>query len=92
MLPLKEYFIIYTVAKGKVIVTDVNKYHKSLFGIYVTHILIVKISYGCFSLIVSIPPLGLRHINFLGDYTFDFMKRTALDSLRPLKTKGEYNF
>jgi len=39
-----------------------------------------------------ISPLGWRHINFLGDYTFDFTKRTTLDSLRPLKTKGGYDF
>lgn len=39
-----------------------------------------------------ISPLGWRHINFLGDYTFDFSKRTTLDSLRPLKIKGSYDF
>ncbi len=39
-----------------------------------------------------ISPLGWRHINFLGDYTFDFTRKTTLDSLRPLKTKGGYDF
>ncbi|MBU0580163.1 MAG: Tn3 family transposase [Candidatus Margulisbacteria bacterium] len=39
-----------------------------------------------------ISPLGWAHINFLGEYTFDFTQKTTLDSLRPLKTKGSYDF
>lgn len=39
-----------------------------------------------------ISPLGWRHINFLGEYTFDLTQKTTLDSLRPLKIKGSYDF
>jgi len=42
-------------------------------------------------LLKHISPLGWRHINLLGEYTFDFTKKTTLDSLRPLQTKGFYD-
>ena len=39
-----------------------------------------------------ISPLGWRHINFLGEYTFDLTQKTTLNSLRPLKIKDSYDF
>jgi hypothetical protein len=36
-------------------------------------------------LLSHISPLGWEHINFLGEYKFNFRQNTSLDSLRPLK-------
>ncbi|MEF3304150.1 Tn3 family transposase [Paenibacillus sp. GYB003] len=36
-------------------------------------------------LLNHISPLGWEHINFLGEYKFNFRQNTSLDSLRPLK-------
>jgi len=48
MLPLKEYSIFYYCHNNPTFCDSSKKYHKSQLGIYVTHILIVKIPYGCF--------------------------------------------
>lgn len=36
-------------------------------------------------LLNHISPLGWEHINFLGEYNFNFKQNTSLNSLRPLK-------
>jgi TnpA family transposase len=43
-------------------------------------------------LYTHISPLGWQHINFFGEYTFDFSKKTTLNSLRPLQIKEDYDF
>lgn len=36
-------------------------------------------------LLQHISPLGWEHINFLGEYKFNFKQSTTLESLRPLR-------
>ncbi len=38
-------------------------------------------------LLNHLSPLGWEHINFLGEYKFNFKHNMSLDALRPLKVK-----